>query len=154
MMLETSRFGTVTVDETDIYTVPTGIPGFPELRRVVLFSAGVDQDPAGTVMASMFWIQDVDNGALSFMSMSPWDAFPDYEIEFDEDELGISSAADVRVLNLVSIHRDEGEARMVANLRAPLVLDEGSKTMTQVILADTTWPIRVPFATLGGRGAN
>ena len=40
MQVHTRRFGSIVVDDDEVYAVPNGIPGFPELRRVVLLGAG------------------------------------------------------------------------------------------------------------------
>ena len=37
---------------------------------------------------------------------------------------------------------------MTVNLRAPLVVDVAKRRLQQVILSDSRWPIRAPFAVL------
>jgi flagellar assembly factor FliW len=150
MELETRRFGTIEVDDDEIYGVPTGIPGFPALHRVTLLGAGPfdPNAPDGSSEHSLFWIQDLDDGDLAFLCVVPWVAFPDYEIDIDEKSLGIDDEADVRVLSLLTTRREDGAATMTANLRAPLVVDVRRRRLQQVILSDSRWPIRAPFAVL------
>jgi len=148
MQIETRRFGTIEVDDDDAYAVPNGIPGFPDMRRVVLMGADLAATGSPEHEHSLFWLQDLDDGNLAFMCIVPWVAFPDYEIEIDERTLGIADEADVRVLALVTTHRDDEVAHMTANLRAPLVVDTRHRRCQQVILADSRWPIRAPFAVL------
>ena len=78
----------------------------------------------------------------------PWEVFPEYDIDIDERSLGIADEADVRVLSLVTVHRDEDAPHLTANLRAPLVVDIARRRLQQVILADSRWPIRAPFGVL------
>jgi flagellar assembly factor FliW len=149
MQVETRRFGTIEVDPDDEVSVPTGIPGFPDLRRVVLL--GVGTAPGQTELAddfSLYWMQDLDDGNLAFLCVVPWVVFPDYEIDIDERSLGIADDGDVSVLALITTQREDGVAQMTANLRAPLVVDLRRRVLQQVILTDSKWPIRAPFAAL------
>jgi flagellar assembly factor FliW len=95
---------------------------------------------------SMYWLQDLDDGDLAFLCIVPWAAFPDYDIEIDERSLGIADETDIRVLSLVTTRREDGAAHLTANLRAPLVVDTRARKLQQVILSDSRWPIRAPFA--------
>lgn len=151
MQIETRRFGHIEVDSTDTYEVPNGIPGFPSMRTVVLLAAG-DAPGAGSGDTSeghsLFWMQDMHDGDLAFLCVVPWSVFPDYDIDVDERTLGIADPADIRVLALVTTRREDGAAHMTANLRAPLVVDAGRRRLQQVILSDSRWPIRAPFAEL------
>lgn len=150
MQIETRRFGTIEVDDDEVFGVPNGIPGFPALQRVTLLGAGpTDPDaPEGSEDHSLFWIQDLDDGDLAFLCVVPWVAFPDYDIDIDEKSLGIDDEADVRVLSLLTTRREDGTSTMTANLRAPLVVDVRQRRLQQVILSDSRWPIRAPFAVL------
>lgn len=136
MKLATKRFGTIEVDDDNVLAVPTGIPGFPELKRVTLLAAsGVEPE------LSLFWMQDLDDGDLAFLCLVPWASFPEYDIEFDDFELGITDAGDVRILNLISVRRDDDGVTMSANLRAPLIVDVRNQQLHQVILSDSRWPV-------------
>ncbi len=157
MQLETRRFGTIEVADEDVYFVPNGIPGFPEMHRVTLIGAGNgpgeragDGADAAGDDSSLFWLQDLDDGDLAFMCVVPWVAFPDYEIEIDERLLGIEDETDVRILSLISIRHeaDDSGVQMTVNLRAPLVIDTRHRRLQQVILSDSRWPIRAPFVVL------
>ncbi len=146
MQLETRRFGTITIDDDEVFAVPNGIPGFPTLRRVTLLGAGPTSGTADE--HSLFWIQDLDDGDLAFMCVVPWVAYPDYEIDIDERTLGIDDEADVRILSLITTMREDGVTTQTANLRAPVVVDVRRRKVQQVILSDSRWPIRAPFAVL------
>ena len=146
MHIETRRFGTLEIDDDAAFDVSSGIPGFPEMRHVALLGAGTMPGHEDDTDYSMYWLQDLDDGDLSFLCIVPWVAFPDYDIEIDERTLGIADETDIRVLSLVTTRREEGLALLTANLRAPLVVDTRARRLQQIILSDSRWPIRAPFA--------
>jgi len=140
--VETKRFGTISVSADEQFDVPRGIPGFAQLRRAVLLAAArADVD---TDAQSLFWLQDLDDGDLAFLCVVPWDLFPDYDLEIDEDEFGIDGSADVRVLNLVTVRDVEKRSALTVNLRAPIIIDIRRRQMFQTILSDQRWPITAP----------
>jgi flagellar assembly factor FliW len=151
MQIETRRFGTLEIDDDAAFDVSSGIPGFPEMRHVALLGAGTvpghPQESADeTDEHAMYWLQDLDDGDLAFLCIVPWVAFPEYDIEIDERSLGIADETDIRVLSLVTTRREDGAAHLTANLRAPLVVDTRARKLQQIILSDSRWPIRAPFA--------
>ena len=147
MEIETRRFGPITVADDEQLAVPEGIPGFRAMRRVVLMGAGaVPTEGDVPTDHTMFWMQDLDNADLAFLCIIPWGPFPGYDLEIDEEELGIEEETDVRVLNLVTVQRAEGVAHLTANLRAPLVVDVRRRVLHQVILSDSRWAVNAPFA--------
>ena len=91
-------------------------------------------------------MQDLDNGELAFLCVVPWDVFPNYDVEIDEEEYEIDRDSDVRILNLVSIRRSGESTLLTANLRAPLVIDVRRRRIHQVILTDGRWSVHQPVA--------
>ena len=143
MLLETTRFGVVEVDEAEVYAVPGGIPGFPEMKRVALLGAGnVPGHPPLENQHSLYWMHDLDDENLAFMCVVPWVAFPEYDFDIDDETLGVDDLADVRVLTLVSVRREDGVGQLTTNLRAPIVVDTRKQRLQQIILNDSRWPIR------------
>jgi flagellar assembly factor FliW len=149
MQFHTRRFGVVDIEPHDIFSLPHGIPGFPSMRRAALFQP---QPEFGG--DTLFWLQDLDDGELAFLTLMPWDVFPEYDIEIDERLLGIDDADDVLVLNLVTVRRngdvhplmERRNSPMTVNLRAPLVVDTRHRRIQQVILTDTRWSVYEPLA--------
>ena len=138
----TKRFGIVSVAEGEQFAVPRGIPGFANLRHAVLLAAGSpDACQLNADEHSLFWLQDLDDGDLAFLCVVPWGLFGDYDLEIDEEDFGIDQSADVRVLNLVSVNRSDGEPSLSINLRAPLIVDVKRRQLFQTILSDARWPI-------------
>ncbi|MEX1107066.1 MAG: flagellar assembly protein FliW [Ilumatobacteraceae bacterium] len=138
------------MEDDDAFAVPNGIPGFPAMRRVALFGAGPAAGQGPDDEQALFWLQDLDDGELAFLCVVPWIAFPEYDIDIDEHSLGINDTLDVRILGLITVRDDEDGEHMTVNLRAPLVVDTAKRRLQQVILTDSRWPIRAPFAALAG----
>lgn len=146
MLVETTRFGTVEVSDDEVVAFPEGLPGFPGSRRMILLGGG--QLPGSADAEghhSLFWIQDVDDGELAFLSIVPWSAYPDYDIDVDPSEIDPADPDDLCVLNLVAVRREDGGVRLTTNLLAPVVIDTGARVGKQVILSDD-WPVQAPLA--------
>jgi flagellar assembly factor FliW len=127
VVIQTDRFGELSIDADQILAIPGGIPGFPTMHRAVLLP--VDPDNL------FFWIQAADDPALAFLAVVPWTFFPDYEPEIptqDQDELGLNDAHDALVLCLVTVHRDPD--RLTANLLGPVIVNTATSTARQVVL--------------------
>ena len=151
MNVETTRFGTVEVAEDSIFTFADGLPGFEGPRRMALLGSGQVPGHPQTVneQQTMYWLQDVDDGALAFLCIVPWVAFPEYEIDLDVDGLGITDEQDVCVLTIVTVRRGDSMLQMSANLRAPVVINAATRQARQVIVTNNRWPVVAVFAVSG-----
>ena len=79
MLIQTSRFGEIEIEENQIITLPSGLIGFSEDRRFV-----IREDEA----ASPFrWLQAVDNEVLAFVMIEPHVSISNYELELTQDNL-------------------------------------------------------------------
>ena len=71
MLINTSRFGEIEVQDDQIITMPSGLIGFSEDRRFV-----IREDEAAK---PFLWLQSVDNDALAFVMIEPHFSFSNYE---------------------------------------------------------------------------
>lgn len=150
MHVESSRFGTVEIPDDEVVAFPDGLPGFPDARRMVLFGAG--QMPGTELVAdqdTLFWLHAVDDPDLAFLTIVPWSAYPDYDIEIDPSEVDDADPDDLCVLNIVTVRREAEAVRMTSNLLAPVVIDTARRVGRQVILHDADWPLHAPLAASG-----
>ena len=139
MRVPTERFGELEVADERVLDFPEGLPGFREARRFAMVEV-----PDNDVF---FWLQSIDDPALAFLCTVPWPFFPDYEPELpetDQEALGLTEATDAMVLCLLTVRREEQE--VTANLLGPLVVNQRTRTGRQVVLADSTWPLRAPLS--------
>jgi flagellar assembly factor FliW len=146
---ERSRSATVAaVEELPELTFVRPLPGFGDLRRFVL----VDLEPPGDHPAEgaepvLFELRSLEDPAVRFLVAAPAAFFPDYSFELDETEceaLGLRAESDALVLVLLTVGHDSGDeaAPTTANLLAPVVVNVGTRSAAQVILAGTDWPVR------------
>ena len=75
MKIKTTRFGTITIEEEKIISMPFGMLGFPDVRRFVMLQHKED--------SPFFWYQSVDDPILAFVIMSPFLFKPDYNVDVE-----------------------------------------------------------------------
>lgn len=147
MQVETTRFGTIDVPDNDVVTFDDGLPGFRGARSMVLVGAGdLTGAQAGEGHQTLFWLQDVSDPELAFLTTVPWSAYPDYDINIDPSDIDGADGDDLCVLAIVTVRRDNEMVRLTSNLLAPIVIDTNKRVGRQVILQDGDWPINAPLA--------
>lgn len=135
MRVETTRFGSMDVDDSALITMPSGLIGFEMCTRFFLV-----RHRAGE---SFQWLQSVDEPGLAFVVVDPAAYFDGYEIEIsdsDVEKLGLTDAEDAVVLTIVTIR--DGGAGITANLAAPIVINSKNNIGAQVVLQDERYTTR------------
>ncbi len=141
LVFPTVRFGEVTVAANTLLHFPRGMVGFPKAQRFVFLH---DEGVPGPV----FWMQSVDDPALSFLVCEPMPFFPDYEIELEAIEqtlLGIRNDDDALVCVILVVPEDP--KKITANLRGPVVINTETRTGIQLVLAGDQYPVKAPLLT-------
>ena len=147
MQVQTSRFGTIDVPNNEVVTFADGLPGFRGARSMVLVGAGdLTGAEAGEGHPTLFWLQDVADPELAFLTTVPWSAYPDYDIDIDPSDLDGAELDDVCVLAIVTVRREDGTVRLTSNRLAPIVIDTNRRVGRQVVLQEGNWPINAPLA--------
>jgi flagellar assembly factor FliW len=151
MQVDTTRFGTIEIDDDELVVFDDGLPGFRGRRTMVLLGGG--EMPGGEAGGdaggghhSLFWLQDVSDPELAFMTIVPWAAYPEYDIDIDPSEVDGAQVDDLCVLNIVTVRREDGGVRLTSNLLAPVVINTASRKGKQVILQNQDWPVQAPLA--------
>ncbi|GAB1643295.1 flagellar assembly protein FliW [Krasilnikovia sp. MM14-A1259] len=107
--------------------------GFPAHRQFVL----VRLNDEGLLYA----FTSVQDPSLRFLVAPPEPFFPDYAPEIENDTLAALNNKDPdRVLVMVVI--TAGTEETTANLLAPIIVDRDSRRAMQVILQDSSMPVR------------
>lgn len=124
MDVATTRFGRLTVDDTEVLHFPTGLIGLEAFRQWILL-ADAQSDAFG-------WLQSLERPDLAVAVVVPRRFVPGYELRIAKGELaplGMADASSAQVLAIVSQH---GEA-ITLNLKAPLVVDVEHQVGRQVV---------------------
>lgn len=133
MLIETTRFGTVEIDESRIIRFRDGILGFPQHERFALIQTS--PDPV------FFWLQSVDDASLAFVVCDPRSFEPDYEAPIRQDDLTalkMETLLEAQVFVIVNKHA----GHLTANLLGPLVIGSESLLGRQLVLSDKRYGTR------------
>ncbi|NBX69305.1 MAG: flagellar assembly protein FliW [Proteobacteria bacterium] len=136
MIVETTRFGSISVAEEDIITFSEGMLGFSKIDSYVLVERTDD---------SLFlWLQAVKKPSVAFPLLEPQILERSYKVELeDEDRKSLKLDTDLKggkVFCIITIPTDP--TKMTANLKAPIVINLKKRIAKQVILHSQDYPIR------------
>ena len=130
MRVASRLFGPLEVAADECYTMPDGMLGFAGEQRFVLLPA---------TARGIFWFQSVDDGALIFLAIDPFEFHPEYEV--DLPELPEHGDEHTIVLTIVTLPRHKGD-ECTTNLQAPLIFDLRDRTVRQVVVQDPRYHTR------------
>ncbi len=119
MQVETTRFGTIEVADDEVVSFPDGLPGFRGRTRWCCSVAASCRARSRRDHHSLFWLQDVDDPDLAFLTIVPWSAYPDYDIDIDPSDVDGADPDDLCVLSIVTVRRENGGVQLTSNLLAP-----------------------------------
>ncbi|MCA9242517.1 MAG: flagellar assembly protein FliW [Phycisphaerales bacterium] len=133
MLIETSRFGSIEVDDSRIMRFRDGMPGFPGEQRFALLQT--NNDPA------FFWLQSVDRPELAFVVCDPLTFVPDFQATIRREELESIDADAVEACQVfVIVNKVDGA--LTANLLGPLVIGVNSLLGRQLVLSEKKYSTR------------
>jgi len=144
MLIETTRFGPVDVDESRLIEIPAGLLGFSSFKTFSL----LQPDDNGV----FFWLQSVETPDLAFVVTDPALWVPDYQATIRKEqmeELGLTETGDAQVLVIVN----KREHSLTANLQGPIVINAANRRAMQLVLAEKKWSTRHELVQLGEQGA-
>lgn len=140
MNVQTTRFGTVEIDEERIIEFPSGLLGFSSNTRFVL----LQPDERGL----FFWLQSLDSPELAFVLTDPAQWVSEFQAHIRQeqmDELELARIEDAQVFVIVN----KRDGTLTANLQGPLVINSVNRTAMQLVLADKRWTTRHAIVQLG-----
>ena len=132
MILQTKNFGELELDESKIIEFPEALPGFPQLKKFVLFHK---KDENGEEMHTFVFLQSVEDGDIAFTLLDVSHYLEDYALDFHEKELDVIggfSQATCWIYN-ITIVPDKLED-MRTNLKAPIIINTETKKAKQVVM--------------------
>jgi flagellar assembly factor FliW len=128
IMVQTSRFGEIAVDPERIISMLSPFLGFPESKRFMLKSHGLN--------SPFMWLQSLDNPQLAFVVIRA--ALLDLRSKLEIprsilQNLKITSDNDKDILLILTIPKNNPQ-EMTANLLGPIVLNTRKRLAAQVVL--------------------
>lgn len=142
MMIQTSRFGGIEVDDQRFLNFPKGLLGFPDDREYALIQTGED--------SAFYWMQAVHRPELAFVVCDPRLFVPDYRIAIKSEDLaqiGLADTSGSQVFVIVN----KVEDMLTGNLQGPLVINIATRVGKQLVLSDKKYSTRHPLMRLPGQ---
>lgn len=141
MKIKTTRFGTITIEEEKIITMPFGMLGFPDVKRFVILQHKEN--------SPFFWYQSVDDPMLAFVIMSPFLFKPDYKVDLENVLKEISWNEEEKQNNLelyVVVNIPKGAPdKMTANLIGPILINNKIYQAVQIVISDSHYTHKFPL---------
>ena len=135
--IETRDFGTIEVNENDIYDFPNGLYAFEDNKRFALLS------PLGEDVYPM-WLQSLDDPALCFIVFNPVlidGGFTVVLADNERSQLGLGNDDAATALVIAKVPADYKHTTV--NMKSPIVLNKKERKAIQVILP-LDYPFRMP----------
>jgi len=143
MLVHTSRFGPVEVDQDRVISFARGILGFPKYRQYVL----IQPEPEAT----FYWLQSVEAADLAFVVTDPLLFVPDYQVPLREETRQDLSLNDLSEASILVIVNKVGDL-LTANLQGPLVIHATSRAAAQIVISEKKYQTRHPILQLQRSG--
>ncbi|MEY9096619.1 flagellar assembly protein FliW [Paenibacillus sp. RC84] len=135
MIIQSTRFGEIEISKDQLINFETGIFGFEQYTQYAL----LELDGKESVFLVL---QSLDDEDLAFIVAEPFLFEPAYEFDLPKlikEQLGIKEERDTQVFGIVTV-RDKSIITM--NLKAPIVVNRSLKKAAQIVLENSTFPIR------------
>jgi len=139
MIIQSSRFGEVDIDENLIFDFVMPIIGYENLSKYVIIEPKKD---------SLFnWLQSVEDPDLAFPVTLASYFNIDYTFDIDEEYenlLDIKSANDLLILNIAKIPAGQPRKSTI-NLLGPIVINTLNKKAMQLVLSSQDYSSSHPL---------
>ena len=139
MDIQSTRFGSLQVDEQRIINFSSGLLGFPNHQRFALIQNGPEQ--------LFFWLQCITDPNLAFVVCDPALFFRDYEVPIRPETMTELEMADPRFAQILVIC-NKADEWLTGNLLGPLVINAANCRGQQVVLTENKWTTRQPLIRL------
>lgn len=127
MIIETQRFGRVSINPNHIIAFSEGLLGFENLTRYAIILCEATEP--------IQWLQAVDDPMISLPIVNPFLIKPDYELDVDDEELqsiGMPSVEEILIVNTVVLPEQIRGATI--NLSAPILINLRTKQGRQIVM--------------------
>lgn len=124
MIVNTTRFGQLAVQDSAILTFQQGLIGMEACRQWVLL-ADANND-------SLAWLQSADRAEVALAVVSPRRFVADYQVRVSRRDLAPLGEVEATSLQVLVILNRSAEG-LTLNLKAPLVVNLDSKQGRQIV---------------------
>lgn len=132
MIIQTKYHGEIRIDEGQIISFESGLPGFYDETQFVVLPLSED--------SPFLALQSVKQEHIAFIVASPFIFFKGYEFDIDNatiELLNIENIEDVEVMAILTI--EEPFENTTANLKAPIIVNKKEMKAKQIILHDASF---------------
>jgi flagellar assembly factor FliW len=139
MIIKTSRFGDIEIDENRVIQFNEGLIGFPEDKAYIIMEHKND--------SPFMWLQSISSPELAFIIINPFQIYPEYLKDIspeEENSLKPDNNETIMIFTIVTIPNGKPEESTL-NLMGPVVIDPATNNGKQVILANSGYSHRYPL---------
>ena len=139
MILNTSKFGEIEIEEDKIFNFVLPVIGFDELTKFIIL------DPKKDTLFK--WLQSIEDPSLAFPIISVATLNYDYSIDLSDgvvNSLDIKNPDSLLVMNITSIPQDNPRGTTI-NLLAPLIFNLDNYSAGQIVLSGSGYDISYPM---------
>ncbi len=138
MLIVTTRFGQVEIEEQDSLSFPEGVLGFQSLKKFVILN-----DPTDDIFA---WLQSCEAPEIAFPVLEPELFASNFNVQLskaDYEHLKMTEMKGAKIFCIVTIPDDP--TKMTANMKAPVIINLSQKIARQCVLQDNSLAILEPI---------
>jgi flagellar assembly factor FliW len=140
MKVQTTRFGTISVNEEQVMTLVEGMLGFTECTRFVMMDDEIGEP--------FKWLQSLDVPALAFVVIDPAVILPSYHFSVKKEQIKALETENVEDLQVyVIVTMSSNILDVTVNLQGPLVVNRNNRVGHQIVLNDPNFSTRHPLFT-------
>lgn len=139
MIIKTTRFGPLNIDQTNAIDFGTGLLAFEGLSDYILIDIAENQD--------FKWLQSLQEPDLCFLLVDPFVANSGYRVELQAEmmeRLNIVNAEDALIYTIVTVPAG-GFKEATTNLVGPLVINWREKKGIQTVLEKDHLEVKYPL---------
>jgi flagellar assembly factor FliW len=124
--VDSTRFGSVEIDDSIAITFEQGMIGFPEQHRYAILKQRED--------SVFMWLHSLEEGSLAFPIVLPWVFYWDYEVKLSDEDMAainVERADQISIYCVVNVTENVREATI--NLFSPVVMNNAERIGRQVL---------------------
>ena len=140
MKIDTTRFGTIEIDEKKILFFVKEILGFYGIKKFIVI------DHPGKPDIPFKWLQSVEIPEVAFLITDPHIFYPEYKPDIDAHdrrELDITEDKDLAIVSIVTVPHEDPH-KVTINLKGPILINLKNRKAKQKIL-NKDYPIQYPL---------